>query len=1601
MPDNISIRSFRRKDTDLPTATTLSPKRGTFSSGASIFSKVNDVTDDGKDDPKGPLGLNLLHSPAEPLIDFVFVHGLGGGSRKTWSKTSSITHYWPQEWLSKDPAFNDVRVHSYGYNSDWTKGKSNCLNIHHFGKSLLGEVSTSPYLGGTDTPLVFIGHSMGGLVIKKAYMLARQDAAYHTLAKRFHTIYFLATPHRGSDSAKLLKNILQIAYSSRAYVADLERSSGSLQSINDEFRNYSDDIELWSFYETQKLNMGLFSTLIVDPDSAILGYREEKQMPMNADHRSICKFETLTDPNYVILRNAFASTVQSISRLGIANNIAYVLKSKEKLWRSQIKDLVKYLRVSETVEDDLITVEDTRMSGTCEWFSTKQSYLKWRDFAPDVPSVLWVHGNPATGKSILAGYAIDQLRKTNASCSYFFFKYGDKSKSRLSACLRSLAFQMACTKVEVREILSEMQKDDITFDNDNERSIWRKLFLSGVFQSKFSTHYWVIDALDECVNFASYFDLMRKLDVSIPLRILITSRETSDIEKCFSSLGPHRFQSERISTADTLPDIKLLVEARADSFIVKNNEERAALVEKILGESKGSFLWTVLVLNELSNTYGGEEINQVLDDVPRGMEPLYQRTLESMSQATRGKKLAKTILTWATCANRPLTTEELDGALKLGIKDSFARLEESIVALCGQLVIVDKFGKVQMVHETAREFLLNDDLKSEFAMNKMEAHTQIAGVCLTYLTGEEMKPPRTSRRGSASSTAGKRAKFSLYACAAFSHHLAKADPLANDILILVDKFLKSNILSWIEVMAQTKNLIPLICAAKNLRTYFNACAAQRSPLGGEIQTIKGWTMDLIRIAAKFADPLITLPSAIYWLILPFCPTESTVYRTANPGRKLSIVGLSHAQWDDRLSCIDFHHQGQTSTVCHGDDFFAVGLITGTVALYHATSCQEYKTLNHGEAVRLLQFKSKTDLMVSCGMKMIRIWDVRSGQIFHNLEAPPRPIGLSFDRNLLIVASHKNYLASWDLDDDGAQMPSRPWNDSGEYTNRLSHRPPCAISISVGHKMMAIAYSGRPITLWDLEEDTYYGSCGKKLPSGETSTHLVTALVFNPNPAIGLLVASYLDGQLVLLDPFGDLDLEGFRANCHTLAANPDGRLLAGSAGSGTIEIYEFDTLRLLYRIKSSNLYIKQLVFSRDGLRFIDIRGAQCNVWEPAVLLRDFVGDDCSESTSTSLIETVSSYTKVKISAMVLHPKGEVVFCGKDDGSVSLYSLKTGSQLRTLYRHKSLVRILTSWPQGDVIMSVDASNAIYTWNLTKSQKEGWVPEKLLFQSRLDCGNSIVQVLLGDAAGKFILSTRESDHLWTIDGLQQDERTYSGRPGIRKWMQHQYSLLHMVCIEGVAAHIYAWNDWSKVTSVSLDIAMTGLQLKSVTPSIIGRRQLILLELCELDGSVDTQGLHLLDAASFSIENSTAEAEAAEDGKSHKTILITPEPTTATVSTPLLDPQLAALAHVMAHVIGLGDAGKLVFLDTRSWVCSTDLESLGSGSVSYSRHFFVPYDWFAGVRDVICALAQRNVVFALNDDIAIVRGGLEYAENVNSEVEGVESEMTQGLLTVPTEA
>ncbi|OAL29974.1 hypothetical protein AYO22_01880 [Fonsecaea multimorphosa] len=644
---------------------------------------------------------------------------------------------------------------------------------------------------------------------------------------------------------------------------------------------------------------------------------------------------------------------------------------------------------------------------------------------------------------------------------------------------------------------------------------------------------------------------------------------------------------------------------------------------------------------------------------------------------------------------------------------------------------------------------------------------------------------------------------------------------------------------------------------------------------------------------------------------------------------------------------------------------------------------------------------------------------------YKLPAPFRPIELHFDNDILVVASRRNFLRSWDLNSNATPQANKPWSHSDAETPKPSSLQPCAISFSAGHQKLAVAYVGQPVTIWDLEYDEYYGSCGKMLVNGEISKHPVTSLSFNPNPDIRLLAVSYLDGQLTLLDPFEGEELGSFRANCRALTSSPNGRLHGGVGACETIHIYEFGTLKLLYRIRSSELDIKQLVFSRDNFHFADIRRSQCNIWEPAMLLRETVAGDWGESTSMSVIEATTSEDKIRISTMVLHDQDQVVICGKDNGSVCLHDARTGAFLQTLHRHKCQVRSLT-WQGGNhVAMSVDMANRIHASILTKGPG-GWASTE--FPLQLDCGHAIVQLLRSESTNRFILSARESDYLWDGNGKQIAARPYLEKQGVRLWIEHPLSESHAICFEGEIARILCWEDCSEVSCRQLAVNMAGLQLKSLRRYSSGHKRRMLLELTELNGSSRTRGLYVFDAASFKLENEMPAAKRAEREKAGFNRLIdmdipavqaalpsevnsslsdpvVGEETTQSypqqqVTDPLFRPQLMALSRHVSHIIHLSDTGKLVFLDTNSWVSSIDLDGFEKSTpatapapapeavpgprstsppIQYSRHFFVPHDWYSGTRDIVSAATARDVFFARNGEIAIIKNGMEYYEEV----------------------
>lgn len=121
------------------------------------------------------LGLETLNPGVNsPTANIVFVHGLGGNRELTWCYQRNVEYFWPKKWLPNVPGLTKCLVHTFGYDANWATFKDTTAGIVDFAKRLNLELFTS---GLDNAPIVFLAHSMGGLVVKKVSSCPHSSSA--------------------------------------------------------------------------------------------------------------------------------------------------------------------------------------------------------------------------------------------------------------------------------------------------------------------------------------------------------------------------------------------------------------------------------------------------------------------------------------------------------------------------------------------------------------------------------------------------------------------------------------------------------------------------------------------------------------------------------------------------------------------------------------------------------------------------------------------------------------------------------------------------------------------------------------------------------------------------------------------------------------------------------------------------------------------------------------------------------------------------------------------------------------------------------------------------------------------------------------------------------------------------------------------------------------------------------------------------------------------------------------------------------------------------------------------------------------------------------
>lgn len=942
-------------------------------------------------------GLQVLFAPdTAAQADIIFVHGLGGDRQKTWSKRYDLSFFWPRLWLPMERDINTTRILTFGYNAGVRGGPAKSIaRIVDFAKELLFEMKFGKDEYGEDlnlgrVPIIFIVHSMGGLVFKKAYILGKDDEEYQAIIQSISGVMFLATPHRGTNLAEVLNRMLSISIQSpKNFINELSKSSPALEDLNEQFRHVAPKLDIVSFYETLATAVGPMKLLVLEKDSSILGFPKEVSKSLNANHHEVCKFSSPQDSNYVSVRNALSHLLSRCWSKVMAIQKDHTLEV--------MGELRKLFGIYEASDDDFTSFRRRWVPGTCEWMLSQPHMKAWLGKIPE-SSVLWFTAPPASGKSVAATYIINHLQERGNTCLYFFFKFGDQAKRTLNMLLRSIAFQIATQVPCIRNPLLELSSAGLNFEKTDARIIWQRVFEAHVFSLSLKTPlFWVIDGLDESESPRDVLTLLSSINNSnTPVRVLIISRETEALVRAFDKLSNTMKVDimEQNGRDHSGSDIQLLVEKEL-KHMRGSRDLKERISNNVLGRAEGNFLWVRLVLEEVLDCHTEQDILEILEEIPSDMSELYRRMDDAIANNPKqsDQLLAQTLLQWTTCARRPLFLLELAQALQPEFPQ-FLDLKRTIQDVCKQFILVDHNSRVALVHQTARDYLTKTPDSSMF-IDLKKGHERL----FTRIMGLLLEPHLRLRMAQGKTAVQIAEPLLVYAATCWPYHLRHMNSSSEKALsLLFDFFSSTAVLTWAQTLAMLGEIEIFVKAAKTLTTFVGLRRkenASKNPLLhriGDIDFLEKWAVDLVRIAGKFSGHLLSDPSSIYKLIPPFCPDQSIIHMQfyKESTADIRIYGIINTSWSDSLAKMSLLNNEQAWEVASSSRYLAVLSSSGAVTIRSSFNFVEICGLQHNESVTAMCFNGKGDKFMTYGMKTTKLWSIPSGQLlFYHIQSGRR------------------------------------------------------------------------------------------------------------------------------------------------------------------------------------------------------------------------------------------------------------------------------------------------------------------------------------------------------------------------------------------------------------------------------------------------------------------------------------------------------------------------------------------------------------------------------------------------------------------------------------
>ena len=492
---------------------------------------------------------------------------------------------------------------------------------------------------------------------------------------------------------------------------------------------------------------------VVERSSALLGIPLEISIPLDGDHRNICRFTDIRAKRF----SSIKTRLEDMVRMSNPSNA----KKAEKSFLQSLNPSDYKAHKNRNPES---------INGTCTWILDHPVYTSWIEFPG--PSLLWISADPGCGKSVLASFLIDRISQLSEAFSrnvcYFFFKSDNIQQSSVINGLKSLLYQLYNQQSDLTtKGMILLQGEDL----NNMDCLWQALMRSTECEDAKST-ICILDGLDECTpdlraclmdRISRSFSLLTAGDPTIlqrtrapqtsatpesgvnptvfaksKLKILITSRPDNQIKVAFQKHAQReigsledfpahcpifrlRMEDETVVISS---DVTKVIKAKVDGLIRLGFP--VAILEDIQAQliyrADRTFLWVSLILELMEQKLEvGASLHELVKLLKnRDIYHVYSQLLAFSVDTPRARKMLQLVL----AATRAMTVHELSVALAVEPEDDVpgagrANLadvevhlayprENHIKSLCGHFIRVVR-NEVYLVHETAREFLLKEN----------------------------------------------------------------------------------------------------------------------------------------------------------------------------------------------------------------------------------------------------------------------------------------------------------------------------------------------------------------------------------------------------------------------------------------------------------------------------------------------------------------------------------------------------------------------------------------------------------------------------------------------------------------------------------------------------------------------------------------------------------------------------------------------------------------------------------------------------------------------------------------------------------------------------